>query len=246
MAYVDGFEHDIFLSYPRVEDRAAAGEQGWVSRFEMELWDALDRRTGRPREVKIWRDSREIDGGRLFDRTIENALDASAVFVALTSRGYLRSDYCRKELGYFSKRATGDRFGLVIGDRPRIVNVLLTNLDPNDWPSEFGRVPGFDLHDAVREDENETGEPSVPGSLAFKQQLKALGYALYRLLDAMKDASRPAGPRAKDAKGTVFRLTSRIRCAFRPGIWPTTFSGSGSTSYPAFRLLTTSPDTISG
>ena len=202
MAYVDGFRHDVFLSYARVDDQAAAGERGWVSAFEEHLRIALDRQAGRIGSVKIWRDVGGIDGNQLFDRTITDALDASAVLVALTSRGYLASDYCRKEVAHFHRQAEEDRHGLAIDDRLRIFNVLLTNVDSESWPSEFERTGGFVLHDAKREDD--TGQPSEPGSPAFKQQLRALADALYRLLAEMKEASRPAAGADERAPGTVF------------------------------------------
>ncbi len=47
MAYVDGFEHDVFLSCAPVDDQTASeGERGWVSAFEEHLRVALDRRAG--------------------------------------------------------------------------------------------------------------------------------------------------------------------------------------------------------
>ncbi|MCP3957956.1 MAG: toll/interleukin-1 receptor domain-containing protein [bacterium] len=203
MAYVDGFEHDIFLSYARVDDQTAtAGERGWVSAFEEHLRVALDRRAGRIGKVKVWRDLGGIDGNQLFDRTIEEALDASAVFVALTSRGYLESEYCRQELGHFHRRAGGDRFGLAVGDRLRIVNVQLTDVPRDEWPEEFGRTSGFDAHDA--EDNGRPGEPSEPSSPLFKRQVRALADALYDMLKAMRKTSRPAGEPAASDRGTVY------------------------------------------
>jgi len=54
MAYVDGFEHDIFLSYARVDDQTASDAgAGWVTAFEKRLQVALDRRVGRIGVVKI-------------------------------------------------------------------------------------------------------------------------------------------------------------------------------------------------
>lgn len=200
MAYVDSFEHDIFLSYARVDDQTVGeSERGWVSTFEKHLQVALDRRAGRIGAVKIWRDLRRIDGNQLFDRTIEVALDATAVFVALTSNGYLASDYCRQELAWFRDRAAADPIGLTAGDRLRIINVLLTNVDRERWPEEYDRTRGFPFHDAERDDDR--GVPSEPDSPEFKRQLRELADALYELLEAMKPAS---GSRARKDAGTVF------------------------------------------
>ena len=124
MAYVDGFEHDIFLSYARVDDQAAAGTgAGWVSAFEQRLQFALDRRVGYIGIVRIWRDLQGIRGHQLFDQTIEDAVNTSAVFLGLTSRGYLASQYCRDEIACFSRRVSSDALGRAVGDQLRMINV---------------------------------------------------------------------------------------------------------------------------
>ncbi len=203
MAYVDGFEYDVFLSYARVDDLTVTEDElGWVSSFEKHLRVSLEQRVGRIGAVRLWRDLRQIDGSQLFDRTIDKALDEVAVFVALTSRGYLKSEHCRKELDHFHRRASGDRFGLAVGDRLRIVNVLLTNLDPGEWPSRLGRTGGFYLHDAEHDDQ--TGEPSEPGNPLFKRQLRALADAVHNLLTVMKEGTRPTTPPTERARGTVY------------------------------------------
>lgn len=201
MAYVDGFEHDIFLSYARVDDQTAAdGGAGWVSAFEKHLQVALDRRVGRIGVVRIWRDLRRIQGHQLFDRTIADAVNASAVFVGLTSRGYLASDYCRDEIACFNRRVSGDALGRAVGDQLRIVNVLLTNLEPREWPEEYAGTSGFPFHDA--ESGGRRGEPSEPDGDLFKNQLRALADALYELLEALQRAARPAA--AARPRPTVF------------------------------------------
>jgi hypothetical protein len=195
MAYVDGFEHDIFLSYARKDDEAAGGETGWVTAFEERLRIFLQRKVG---DVEIWRDQRQIAGNQRFDDTIRSALDTSAVFVALNSCRYVASDYCKQELAHFR------RIGPAVDDRERIFNVLLTNIKPGRWLAGFGGTSGFDFHDARPEDKEEDGEPSEPGSSELKRQLKALGLALRDLLRTMKERARPAVEPEERAKGTVF------------------------------------------
>ena len=159
-------------------------------------------RVGRIGLVKIWRDLRRIDGIQLFDQTIEDGINASAVFLALTSNGYLASDYCRKELTHFHRKASAEH--LAVGNRVRIANVLLNNVPREKWPEEFGRTGGFTFHDAEHDDQ--FGEPSEPGSALFKQQLRALADALYGLLKAMKETKQPVPPQtdATEAAYTVF------------------------------------------
>lgn len=161
MAYVDGFEHDIFVSYARVNDLAVSEtDEGWVTAFLKYFEKELAERVGRMGIVKIWRDVRRIEGNDLFDRTIEDAINASAVFVALTSNGYLESKYCLKELAFFHRKASNEPLGLAIDDKLRILNVGLNNVPQDRWPEEFGRTSGFILNDA---EGDSFGQPSEPG-----------------------------------------------------------------------------------
>src|ERR1051326_3032338 len=78
-----GFKYDVFISYARVDNQIAVGnseEKGWVSLFHSHLKVALSREVGLLDVVTIWRDTREITGNQLFDSTIQDALDNSAVF----------------------------------------------------------------------------------------------------------------------------------------------------------------------
>lgn len=191
MAYINGFEHDLFISYARVNDLAVSEtEEGWVTAFLKYLEKELAERVGRIGVVKIWRDTRRIEGNQLFDQTIAGGIDEAAVFLALTSKGYLASDYCLQEIAHFHQKATDEPLGLAVGDRVRIANVLINNIARETWPTEFGRTSGFVFHDAERDDQ--FGEPSEPGSRLFKQQLRTVADALYGLLVAMKEARQPA------------------------------------------------------
>ena len=73
MAHVDGFEHDIFISYAHVDDSSVAGE-GWVTAFAKRLQLALERRIGRLNSVNIWRDKRRLEGNHVFDNVIEDVI----------------------------------------------------------------------------------------------------------------------------------------------------------------------------
>lgn len=114
MGWVPQCEVDVFVSYARVDNVTADPDpnQGWVSQFHRHLDVALSKKVGRLDTIKIWRDTRELQGNRLFDRTIEDAIRGSAIFLALTSNGYLKSDYCKRELSWFYEKAGKDAVGL--------------------------------------------------------------------------------------------------------------------------------------
>ena len=107
---------------------------------------------GRIGAVKIWQDPK-LEGGQLFDQTIKNAIDTSALFLAFTSTGYLASEYCRQEVKWFCQKAGTQPLGLAVGDRMRIFNLQLNNIPFPDWPEEFGRTSGFPFHDAADQED---------------------------------------------------------------------------------------------
>jgi hypothetical protein len=185
MAYLPGFEHDIFISYSHVDD-----QDGWVEVFQKQLEMALNRRLGRMGLARVWRDRRKLDPNHLFDQTIQDAIASSALFVALMSKGYLESDYCRKELRWFREKNAN---ALNAGDRSRLFNVLLANIPYSDWPDEFNGTSGQVFHDAEHDDE--FGYPSNVNDRRFTTQMRQLGGAIYATLEAFKKAiDKPAAP----------------------------------------------------
>src|SRR5215469_11369739 len=141
VGWASAFEYDVFISYARVDNGTVElpegdPEHGWVAQFHKTLEVALSKRAGRIGAVKIWRDTRMLQGNQYFDRTIENAIHNSAIFLVLTSYGYLASDYCAKELDVFYRKAKADGIGLSEGDESRIFNLLLYNVPRSRWPRE--------------------------------------------------------------------------------------------------------------
>jgi hypothetical protein len=71
MAFVPGFEYDIFISYAHVDNQMATSEAaGWVETFHKNLRIRLSQRFGRDGLVAIWRDE-NLTGDQLFDQVIK-------------------------------------------------------------------------------------------------------------------------------------------------------------------------------
>lgn len=197
MAYLPEFKTDIFISYARVDnDKVDPREDGWVARFVKHLEIELNQMTGRIGDVKLWWDP-TLDDNQLFDVTIQNRINQSALFMSLTSNGYLRSEYCRKELHWFRESAEKQSWGLRVGERLRVVNVMLNNIPPSDWPDEFQGAIGSKFHDAEREEE--IGRPPQPGEELFRKQLRKLSESIFRTLEEFssviqKTQTQPISP----------------------------------------------------
>jgi hypothetical protein len=186
MAYIPGFKHDLFISYAHVDNLNTNEERGWVEQFKERLEVKLSMRVGRPGVVKIWCDP-ALNGAHLFDRTIQESINSSAIFLALTSTGYLASEYCRQELRWFCQKARSEPHGMAVGDRMRVLNLLLNNIPYREWPEEYGRTLGFPLHDS--ECEEDLGYASDPMGRIFEQQLRKVVDAIHGTMIALREAA---------------------------------------------------------
>ncbi|MDC6353589.1 MULTISPECIES: toll/interleukin-1 receptor domain-containing protein [unclassified Robiginitalea] len=185
MAYVPGYEYDIFISYAHVDNICFPDqEDGWIKQFYQNLNLMLARQFGRMDSVKIWWDTKKLDGSVLFDDSIADGIRKSAIIICLDSPGYNASDYCKQELGTFRDSASADKLGLKVGDQSRILHVLLNNIPHEKWLEPLNGTTGFPFHDAETADDfGETVETTSP---KFKAQMRHVKNAVARLLEAMK------------------------------------------------------------
>ncbi len=186
MSFTKTFQHDIFLSYARVDNLSLSDSEGWVDIFTKALEYAIARKVGKSKLVKIWRDTREIDGSQLFDETIEKAIRDSAIILCLISPGYTKSDYCKKELSEFHRKSSEEDMGLHIEDRNRIFYLRLDKVDRKTL-SELGRSTGFDIHD--NNDPADHVDPYGLNDQNYNEVLKSLSNALIKTLSAISDLS---------------------------------------------------------
>jgi hypothetical protein len=69
MAFIPAYEYDIFISYAHVDNTPFFGQaDGWIEQFYKNLNLMLAKRFGRLDIVKIWWDSKKLDGSILFDQ----------------------------------------------------------------------------------------------------------------------------------------------------------------------------------
>lgn len=105
MAYTRGFEHDIFVSYARVDDTDDGDEtRRWVNEFVRRLRSALALRIGGAEQLRIFFDQLEFAGNQQLDDLLM-AARRSAVFLALASPAYALREWPRAELAAFHESA---------------------------------------------------------------------------------------------------------------------------------------------
>lgn len=185
-----GYKFDIFLSYAHLDNLTVSkDEDGWIKQFYEHLELSLAKRIGRADRIKFWWDNEKLDGTKLFDQTIQEGIMESAIMICLTSRSYMASDYCQQELDMFHEKIGKEKTGRQIGDQSRIVNVMINNIDFNEWPEEFEGRTGFQFHDG-----EDFGEPLEVGTPEFKKELRALSNALFKMLTGCTSPSTDHSP----------------------------------------------------
>src|SRR5688572_29804466 len=96
MAYLEGFQNDIFITYSHIDNQPIGEKKKcWVSDFHRDLRNLIRQKLGG--RVVVWWDDR-LSGADLFPIEIASQVKSTGVLVALISPSYLESEWCRKEL----------------------------------------------------------------------------------------------------------------------------------------------------
>src|SRR5262245_56161538 len=140
MAFVPGFQHDVFVSYAHVDDMPIPGvDQGWVTTFIRHLQIRLSQSLGRTDAYSLWMDYRyQFEERAEIAPAILDNLRRSAVLVLILSPGYLASEWCKRETNAFldSLRSRANSKG----------SIFLVEKDAGDrtqLPSEFQDLMGY-------------------------------------------------------------------------------------------------------
>jgi len=203
MAFVPGFEHDVFISYAHGDDR------DWINRFIDCLKPSL---SGLLPDVNIWIDEDNLRKSRNFEQDIPSSLASAAVLLSLVSPTYIRRPYCvHHECHRFSNLAAarkqpGKRFA-----------------SPDFAADLFGfRCPILPLPDAAYRNDIFPGTTDIPffkdvrtlriGTAPFERQLDLLVRELLSLLSRMRNHSTPVvlyprlpAPELEEAHSVVAR-----------------------------------------
>src|SRR5262245_22684047 len=87
---------DIFVSYRHVTDES---DEKWVTEFCDGLKIKIDDLLGQ--KVTFWRDNARLRAGDEWRPEIDKALESTAIFLAIISQSYFRSEVCRQEMDRF-------------------------------------------------------------------------------------------------------------------------------------------------
>lgn len=209
MAFVPGFEHDVFISYAHANNlRLVEEDEGYVTKIYENLTQFLTAELGRREYFSIWFDKGELRGNDDFEARLDMAFLNSAVLVSVCSQSYVESPWCRRELIEFSSR-TRPPFGLKVGDggayrvfRVEVGPVIQTHTDVPAY--FFEKMLGhkfYETEDGVdlpfrRSDPDDDDQ-------RYWKAMRRLARDIAQLLRQMKKLSQPAPPQTLAGR-TVF------------------------------------------
>jgi hypothetical protein len=182
MAYVPGYQWDVFVSYARYDDKPMIpGERGWVSTFVNALKVGVRNYLGE--DIRLFFDLSEAQPGMNQLEDLKRAAAASATMVAIASPTYCRREWTMAELETFN-RACPDLHRLLVVER-------LPLGGDDSWPDLLGqkiRMPFWE--------EMPNTAAKAPLSPASGAYLRLLMDFAHRLQEQLRRLRAPSpGPR---------------------------------------------------
>ncbi len=181
MAYVPGYRHDVFVSYAHFDNEADAQDVRWVSRFQVDLKNALRQRLGE--EPVIFYDTRNFEANDQVDILLEQARQ-SAIFLAVSSPSYVARAFTIGELTAFCD--TGPNAN-------RVVTVeLLPVEDSQNHPLLLARKrTPFWWKDKAEQDIPLRLTPKFNPEM-YNERLQVLAHQIKKLLAEIRTGTEPA------------------------------------------------------
>jgi hypothetical protein len=197
MAFVPGYEQDIFVSYARVDDQPYLESAprlelpaGWVGKLVRQLENELGQKIGRGDACKVWFDNHSLRSNHALTDEIAAQLERSATFVAVVSPGYLAAAWCLDELRLFSRRFAAELAG-------RVFIVEKAPFDPDEPPPpELQGRRGYRFWNLDRNQQPRTFAMPVPRNddIDYYRQIEDLARDLRSQLKAMRPGAAPTAP----------------------------------------------------
>lgn len=183
MAFVRGYQNDIFISYSHSDNEPTIqGMPGWVDFFEDLLRKRL-RIKRRKAEFKIFRDQQLRRFGK-FPEQLSDHIKSSAVFICVLSPNYFESDWCVRELTEFCAIAGSDR----------IIKIIKTVFDEpgsnDEVKAAYGQIKDILNCEFYTSDETGSPKPLEPELLPkhipeFIEKIEVVVNNLVMLLDGL-------------------------------------------------------------
>jgi len=195
VAYVQGFQHDVFVSYAHLDNEVLVQdnghERGWVDALLDRLTPQLRSYLG-TREVDLLVDHEFMRSNLPITEQILDHVRGSAVLLLVMSPGYLGSEWCRRER---------DSFLSVLDDRVSSGSVFVVRalpVEPGDEPAALRELDGFRFYRLADGAARRLGDPDdADGS--FRAAIIGLANHLADHLRHVHGQATSAGGQAQPA-----------------------------------------------
>jgi hypothetical protein len=143
MAYVPGFDHDIFVSYAHADDVLDASGHRWVTSLVERLREALRQRLSGTTELRWFFDTHALHSNHQIEEVL-TAARRSACFLAVASRSYAERPWTQRELAAFVDSAGDTRRLFAVECLP--IDISESYPEPLDSQKRltFWKTPGSD------------------------------------------------------------------------------------------------------
>lgn len=180
MAFVPGYEHDIFISYAHVDNQKLnIMNEGWITTLRDNLKVQLARKLGRDLAT-VWTDH-SLPGNAALTPEIMKILRHTSVMVAILSPAYLESEWCGRERGAFLEY-TKDQPGA----GKRIFVVKYDDTDPIKHLDVFADLLGYKFWEKQGHGTRTLGMPFLGEEKEYWASLNDLVVDITTTLSAMK------------------------------------------------------------
>jgi len=183
------YSNDVFISYSHIDNQPFGDPRGgWVDIFHEQLQNFVNVHVGR--RTNVWRDKR-LTGAEVFSDEIEQQLRSSAILVSVISPGYMKSEWCNRELVGFTKAAQ-ERGNLRVGNLQRAVKVLRLPVERSALPSLLDEVLGAQFYRLDPESGHVRDlllDPSADALQVFRARVDDVAQDLSRLLGSIAASS---------------------------------------------------------
>lgn len=194
MAYVPGFEIDVFISYAHRNN-----ENEWVTRFHEFLERRVPEFLEHQAQVNVWRDLK-LNGFDQLWPTLQSSLESSALLLSICSPVYVTSVNCGKEVDHF---LTSARETARIERKSRVARVAII-----PYKNVREALPSFQRDDAVYysffdEQKDGTIRQFDAGSESFQREADRVAQHVAGQLRRVREAAE----RAPSSQASVKRKT---------------------------------------
>ena len=139
MAFLRGYQHDVFVSYAHNDNQTdVPGDVGWVRNLVNFLRTRTVQKLG-DSALDIWMDYK-LAGNEAVTPALMEELAGSAVLVFVSSESYLASGWCKRELAGFLSRSVTDR---KVGSLTRLFMINRDKIDRSSLPEGLSDLIGY-------------------------------------------------------------------------------------------------------